>query len=439
MISNTFYRRLEVVFTLTVLLLSLNMFYTVFQSADADAAAQGDLPFQILWGTVYALAAVFVLLKGRTFLSLMWRSKLILLLPLLALISATWAQEPTMVIRRGLALLLTYMFGAYMAMKFTLRQQIKMVATVILVAATLSYAVEILLPGEIPTIETYSGSWSGVFGHKNMLARWMVLGMVALACLMAGRVRRLGAKALGLAACTGMLILSRSATGLLAAIALACCFPIVLQLRKKLTVVVPVLVVVASLLGTALFYMSLHSDDILELLGKDSTLTGRTKIWMVSALAIAKSPVLGYGYSSFWRVNSESNMLSAMVHWNIPHAHCGFIDLVLELGFVGLAILVFVLLLTVKQAIRKYRHFQAPDYVWPVMLILFLAFYNLTESSILSENTLIWIAYCSAAFSLYLNRAPDGSCAGVVDATPVEFDGFYDPPYVNGHLGPAGI
>jgi len=112
---------------------------------------------------------------------------------------------------------------------------------------------------------------------------------------------------------------------------------------------------------------------------------------------------------------------------------------VLELGFVGLAILVLVLLITVTQAIRKYRQFQAPEYVWPVMLILFLVFYNLTESSILSENTLIWIAYCSAAFSLYLNRAPDGSCAGVVDATPVEFDGFYDPPYVNGHLGPAGV
>ena len=79
------------------------------------------------------------------------------------------------------------------------------------------------------------------------------------------------------------------------------------------------------------------------MLGKDLTLTGRTGIWSAVLDSIAKRPLLGYGYQAFWLgLEGESYRIILAVSWVLAQAQNGFLDVMLEMGTVGLAIVLLV-------------------------------------------------------------------------------------------------
>ncbi len=86
------------------------------------------------------------------------------------------------------------------------------------------------------------------------------------------------------------------------------------------------------------------SDSILELLGKDPTLTGRTEIWAYVISDIQMKPLLGWGYGSFFgAIIRQPEEISDAVHWVVPQAHNGLLEMLLEIGLVGLTLYVALL------------------------------------------------------------------------------------------------
>lgn len=98
------------------------------------------------------------------------------------------------------------------------------------------------------------------------------------------------------------------------------------------------LTVVISAIALPLFALFINTmGTLVHSLGRNSTLTGRTSIWK-AVLAMHTNPIIGTGFESFWL----GNRLQAV--WNmsvkgIQEAHNGFIELYLNLGWVGLLIL----------------------------------------------------------------------------------------------------
>jgi exopolysaccharide production protein ExoQ len=75
------------------------------------------------------------------------------------------------------------------------------------------------------------------------------------------------------------------------------------------------------------------------------TFTGRTYIWDFVNLEIAKRPLLGWGYRSFWLVGPDSPPLVDAWGWirQMPSAHNGYLDTILDTGYIGLVLfLVFI-------------------------------------------------------------------------------------------------
>ena len=73
----------------------------------------------------------------------------------------------------------------------------------------------------------------------------------------------------------------------------------------------------------------------------DSTLTGRTIIWDFASDEIARRPLLGWGYQSFWLVGLDAPSIVDAPGWvkTMPNAHNGFYDTTLEMGYVGYSLL----------------------------------------------------------------------------------------------------
>lgn len=88
-------------------------------------------------------------------------------------------------------------------------------------------------------------------------------------------------------------------------------------------------------------------SKILKLLGKDSTLTGRTDLWDTAFQQIQNHLLLGGGYQAFWRIgNQPAERLWAMFGIDNKtgfNFHNEYINTTVDLGLIGLLIIIVVL------------------------------------------------------------------------------------------------
>src|SRR5208337_4595381 len=65
-------------------------------------------------------------------------------------------------------------------------------------------------------------------------------------------------------------------------------------------------------------------------------LSARTDIWNFVNFEIAKRPLLGWGYRSFWLVGPDSPNIVDSGGWikAMPEAHNGYLDTILDTGYI---------------------------------------------------------------------------------------------------------
>ena len=129
------------------------------------------------------------------------------------------------------------------------------------------------------------------------------------------------------------------------------------------------------------------NGDLAAYVGKDPTLTDRTKIWAV-VLGMHTNPLLGTGYESFW--------MGPRLQWfwqhaglgNLNEAHNGFLELYLNLGFIGGALLIGFLIASYRGICRALRPGAALASL-TLSLWTIAIFYNMTEAGF--RSGLIWL------------------------------------------------
>jgi len=121
-------------------------------------------------------------------------------------------------------------------------------------------------------------------------------------------------------------------------------------------------------------------------LGRDPTLHGRTNIWDV-VLSIQTSPLLGFGYNSFWMGDRLAAVWKRLGFLN--EAHNGYIEIYLNLGFIGVALLIIFLISSFRRISKKL--FVSSQFAsFGISLWIVTVFYNYTEAAFAS--TLLWCA-----------------------------------------------
>jgi exopolysaccharide production protein ExoQ len=196
-------------------------------------------------------------------------------------------------------------------------------------------------------------SFAGAFSSKNQLGFFCAIGLYfSFTTFFILRLRRAILPLVLLAAALSLygLRISHSATAtitiaatlaLMAGLAAVSSFPAVT--RKMLFVAGAVLG-----LGTiAVFLASGGYSFILEAFGKNTTLTGRTYLWSQGLLAAARTPLLGVGYQAFW-IQGFADAERLWHEYYITarsgfHFHNTYIEVLVETGCVGVALLTLVL------------------------------------------------------------------------------------------------
>ena len=130
--------------------------------------------------------------------------------------------------------------------------------------------------------------------------------------------------------------------------------------------------------------LSLHFSELLgisftSILGRDSTFTGRTTIWASVSEVASRNPWFGVGFGGYWGL---ANWATSSI---TVEAHNGYLDVYLNIGMVGIVLLLAFLLAHFRRVLRELNH----SYDWGVfgicsLVMLLLA--NYTEGSFLGAN-----------------------------------------------------
>ncbi len=147
---------------------------------------------------------------------------------------------------------------------------------------------------------------------------------------------------------------------------------------------------VASEVALAIFALFADSGGgLLETVGRDPTLTGRTEIWH-QVLDLQTNPLFGTGFESCW-LGPRLQKMWSMPWWHPNEAHDGYIEVFLNLGWTGIVLLGVLIATGYRNAIRSLRSDRE---IGKLRLAYFVVvvIYNCTESAIRIMNP-VWIFF----------------------------------------------
>jgi O-antigen ligase len=139
-------------------------------------------------------------------------------------------------------------------------------------------------------------------------------------------------------------------------------------------------------------------------------LSGRAVIWDFVNYEIARKPLLGWGFESFW-IGLDAPSVAEAPGWvkAMPSAHNGYLDVQLDMGYVGLALLVIFIFATLHAAGRVVE--RDPARAWLVLsLALFIILTNTLESVWMRGFDLLWLMFVipAAEIARYWQPFPPG-------------------------------
>jgi len=330
---------------------------------------------------------------------------LILLLAIVA-ISMTWSIAPDQTSRRVFALYCTTLGGVAVAARYRWSEVAEAMAGCFAILVVLSFAAAVLTPGIGVMSELFPGAWRGLWAEKNALGGNMAIAFViflAAAALNPTRARVWwGFAALALL----LVLLSTSKTSLVALmLGLGGVVFVAIARRGPVAGVAMVWLAVLGavlLAGVAVF----ASDAVLGLLGKDATLTGRTKIWAAAMRQIELRPWTGYGYGAVWDEKGAWGPLAWIIKdagFKPQHAHNSWLEQWLGTGVFGLG--AFALLYLQTLVLAALAVFRSPGAYLAIPLLAVYSLMSLTESIAVTYNDLRWVLFVIIACKLAMPEA----------------------------------
>jgi exopolysaccharide production protein ExoQ len=363
------------------------------------AMDEDSLERRILRVACSALIVLLISTRFRAILRACARAKLFLILPFLAFASVAWSQNPTHTLVDAANLALTTLFAAFLYVRYPGRRLIEFLTF----CAAVSLLLSIFLVVAVPSIgiDAYQqDAWRGVFGQRNNCAAVCALYLVLA---LHDRARTFGAqflRATVIVLSLVFIVMSGSRTGWgLALLAFALTALVRFAARMRSLDRLAFLMAVAIPATLLIYFAATNFNTLLAIMDRDPTLTQRTVIWAEVIPSILKQPWLGYGYSSFWTgLHGESSRTVLVTRWMEGQAQNGYLDVLLQLGLLGLAPLLYTFVRAFLHAGKAFERLNVPPAVLLATALLpMVLMENVGESSFLLPLGIPWF-YALIAF-----------------------------------------
>jgi exopolysaccharide production protein ExoQ len=318
----------------------------------------------------------------------------------LAFASRYWSIDFATTMRRVIALGISCGFALYLGAVFRGPHLPRLLMHTALLMAVGSLVMVFAFPQIGVHQYDNAGLWRGLWYEKNQMGAVMVIGATAsAACLASPDPRRL-LPAAALILSSVLVLATQSKTSLLClAIGLGVVAGFWTMKRGGPAFTVAAIWAAVVLAGAGIWLWETHSVAVLEALGKDPSLTGRTDIWEALMRKVADRPWTGYGYGAFWGREGESvpaDWVRKETQWPVPNAHNGWIDLLVQLGWPGAMLVGGLMAGTAVVALLRSMGSGAREGWWALGFLAAFFVLSLSESILMAHQGLPWVLFFAA-------------------------------------------
>jgi len=364
-----------------------------------DVSASGLM--RVAYLPAYAAGFALIALDPRNLLRATLRQPFLIFLMTVVAGSVLWSIAPDVTTRRSFAVICTTLGGLVLASRFSWAQLAEVVAVTFAILILACFAVCLAVPSIGVMTELFPGAWRGLWMEKNALGGVMAFGFCILAgtALLNPQRARLWWGFAGLAVV--LVLMSTSKTSLVSLMLGVGALGFVLAARRSPAA--GAAVTWTSVTGVILLagFILVASDVFFAILGKDATLTGRTKIWSAALHQIEERPWLGFGYAAVWDDKSGWGpfaWISKEAGFQAQHAHNSWLEQWLGMGLLGLAAWGLFYIQTMTLAIIAVFRDRGALLVFPFLVVFTLV--SLTESIAVGYNDFRWVLFVAFAAKL---------------------------------------
>ncbi len=369
---------------------------------------------------IYAVTFFLLILRGKRAAYLLTKDRCIWLLVGLAIASILWSYAPAITQNRIIALFGTTLFGFYLASRYSLKEQLRLLGWTFGLALILSLLFAVGVPKYGIMGGVHAGAWRGIYPHKNVFGKVMVTS--AITFLLLNKIERRHHWLLWGAFMTSVsfLVLAVSSSALVNFVLLVLAYAAFRTFRLRYNLMVLALVSILLIGGGGAVWIVTHAESILSSMGRDLTLTGRTDLWPMVWDSIQNNFWLGHGYGGFWNgLNGESAPIWRQLGWPVPNAHNGFLDLWIDLGLVGVVLFVIGFGQALLKSLFWVRFSRDPEVFWPLLYLTYTVLNNLTETTLMGRNSIDWVLYVAAYLSMLVIRKPQQQLNPLEDSAEI--------------------
>jgi len=361
----------------------------------------GNSLFQIIM-IVFTLPGLLILIRYKNINCIFYKGNMILtILILYCLLSSLWSIEFAVSLRRSISLLIAYLYCIYLVTRFS-HESLKFIISRVLCIILVANVIAAFVLGGVHVDDSHEGAWKGIAGHKNNLGRFTSIGVIVF---------------------FGLYKYYKIKKNLIYAIAF---FFVLLMTTSKASLATCILAVlsfyIVDYLYTGKFFILYHSRKIrwlilmfflslsficvvfffplaFELLDRDFTFSGRTKIWNYALMLVESHNYFGSGYKSFWIELITWDFFYYNPYWGgeavTGNGHSGYLDIYLELGIVGAVIFIVLILSYLYELVKKIYSGNVGFLLFLTLPILvFNIIYNVFETNYLSNRLdLLWFLF----------------------------------------------
>jgi exopolysaccharide production protein ExoQ len=382
----------------------------------------GDKLTQII-NIAQIIIGVFLFAKGSRQWKTVKRGGFVwITLAVITMCSAAWSVDSGATIRASIQYFILIITAIGIVEIIPGNELMDLLARVCFLAAVVSAILLLIYPQSV--IGESAGDYRGVFPQKNPLGQAMAMGTIA--CLHGILTNRRGRFFRMMMIATFTLVTARAgSTTSLLTMGLFILLGTTLNAAKKRGSMASILLkgtlVVAAPIALIFFF---NQGALLEMMGKDATLTGRTDIWEYAIPDVFQRPVLGWGYAAFWSVNNPAAVkISETLRWWVPQAHNGALEILLSIGFVGLILYVFALGRTWSLALRCMKTRDRQMGVTCLLVCAGIIVVGVSETVLLYSGAITFVFlvsgfYCERALSLSSRGARWSAGANLLRISP---------------------
>lgn len=368
----------------------------------------GGIDIQFYLVVVLFLAPLlFVLKRPGRFAWIVSRDKILLFLIVFVIFSVVWSSERSETIKGVITLIGGTFFGVYLAMRYSVREQMQVLLWVFILIAVVSLIVIVVSPSVGIHVAGGRSVWVGVFDQKNGLGRYMAISAVLSWIMITDSKRKLflwGNFFLAMI----LVLMARSATSLIVVPVTISFLPILRVWKWRNFRALPGIFILGLLLISFLVILLTDReyaglDWFFTMLGRNldsNTLKVRIALWNGVLESALRHPWLGVGYGNTSVFDALDSVALFGTEWLPEHAHNGFLDIFVQLGLVGLGAMLLHVVVGFRRALLLARLTKTNESLWVLAYLTILLLFSITYSIYLGQYTAPWSIYVALTLSV---------------------------------------